>query len=69
MIAWARRKDVQREVANVPDNWLVGFAVAHPDDVRKLGEAGSTATLLYRSSAVIEAVERGEFYGKEGGAS
>lgn len=72
MIVWGRAKDIQREVANVPMNWLYRFAVKRPKDIRKLGE-GQGSTLLFRASAVIEAIEIGECkraynYGKEPGA-
>lgn len=69
MIVWGRAKDIQREVANVPMNWLYRFAVGRPKDIRKLGE-GQGSTLLFRASAVLESVESGEFkraynYGRE----
>jgi hypothetical protein len=59
MIAWGRAGDIQREVANVPDNWLRTFCVRHPGDVRKFGTSRNS-TLLYRSEAVLAAVEAGE---------
>ena len=69
MIVWGRAKDIQREVANVPMNWLYRFAVGRPKDIRKLGE-GQGSTLLVRASADLESVESGEFkraynYGRE----
>lgn len=59
MIAWESAKQIQEQVAGVPDNWLHRFAAARPNDIRKLGEH-SNSTLLFRSSAVLEAVESGE---------
>ena len=59
MIVWGRAADIKREVANVPDNWLIRFAVSHPDDIRKLGDA-RCSTLLYRTEAVLTAIETGE---------
>lgn len=59
MIAWGREKDIQREVANVPNGWLDAFAVAHKADTRKLGTS-QNSTLLFRSEAVLAAVEGGE---------
>ncbi len=59
MIVWGRAADIKREVAHVPDNWLIRFAVAHPDDIRKLGDA-RCSTLLYRAEAVLKAIETGE---------
>lgn len=66
MIAWGREKDIQAAVANVPHNWLVKFAAKNPAHIRKFGEARN-ATLLYRSAAVLEAVENGVVF--EGTAS
>jgi len=59
MIIWGRADDIQREVAHVPDNWLRVFMLRHPDDVRKFGNSRNS-TLLYRSDAVLAAVEAGE---------
>ena len=59
MIAWGRMQDIQREVANVPENWLRTFQVRHPADVRKFGTSRNS-TLLFRSEAVLAAVEAGE---------
>ena len=59
MIVWGRAQDIQREIAHVPNNWLIRFAVMRPDDVRKLGDA-ECSSLLYRVSAVLEAIETGE---------
>jgi hypothetical protein len=59
MIVWGRAEDIQREVANVPINWLYRFAAARPKDIRKLGEAQGS-TLLFRSAGILEAIENGE---------
>lgn len=59
MIVWGRAKDIQQEVAHVPSNWLIRFAVMRPDDVRKLGDE-QNSSLLFRVSAVLEAIETGE---------
>lgn len=67
MIAWGRMPDIQREVAHVPQKWLAGFAIAHPGDVRKLG-SWDNAAVLFRSTAVLAAVEAGEYYTAPGDA-
>jgi hypothetical protein len=59
MIAWGRMEDIQREVAHVPENWLRTFMVRHPADIRKFGSSRNS-TLLFRSDAVLAAVEAGE---------
>jgi len=59
VIVWGRAGDIQREVANVPDNWLRTFMGRHPADVRKFGSSRNS-TLLFRSDAVLAAVEAGE---------
>jgi hypothetical protein len=59
MIVWGRAEDIQREVANVPMNWLYRFAAKRPRDTRKLGEAQGS-TLLFRSAGILEAIENGE---------
>ena len=59
MIAWGRVEDIKREVANVPENWLRTFMVKHPADIRKFGTSRNS-TLLFRSDAVLAAVEAGE---------
>ena len=59
MIVWGRVEDIKREVANVPDNWLRTFMVKHPADIRKFGTSRNS-TLLFRSDAVLAAVEAGE---------
>lgn len=57
MIAWGKKSDIRQQVANVPENWLDTFAVKQPNDIRKFGSA-QNSTLLYRSSAILEAVEQ-----------
>ena len=59
MIVWGRVEDIKREVANVPENWLRTFMVKHPADIRKFGTSRNS-TLLFRSDAVLAAVEAGE---------
>lgn len=59
MIAWGRAEDIQREVAHVPENWLRTFVLRHPADIRKFGTSRNS-TLLFRSAAVLAAVEAGE---------
>ena len=59
MIAWGRAEDIQREVAHVPENWLRMFMVRHPADIRKFGNSRNS-TLLFRSDAILAAVEAGE---------
>jgi hypothetical protein len=59
MIAWGRVEDIKREVANVPENWLRMFMIRHPADVRKFGSSRNS-TLLFRSEAILAAVEAGE---------
>ena len=59
MIAWGRAEDIQREVAHVPENWLRMFMLRHPGDFRKFGNSRNS-TLLFRTDAVLAAVEAGE---------
>jgi len=56
---WASANAIREEVADVPANWLRGFAVAHPNDCRKFA-ATRNGSMLYRVSAVLDAIERGE---------
>ena len=60
MIVWADKDILRREVAAAPENWLVRFAHAQPNDVRKLTEAAN-GKLLYRSAAVLDAIEQGKY--------
>lgn len=59
MIVWGRAEDIQSDVAHVPENWLRTFSVRHPGDIRKFGNSRNS-TLLFRSSAILAAVEAGE---------
>lgn len=58
MIAWGKIKTIQREVAEMPDNWLYRFAAAHPTAVRKVARANNSP-LLFSSAAVLRAVDEG----------
>lgn len=68
MKIWASAAAVRAEIADVPENWLIRFAATRPDDTRKLGES-SNSKLLYRSSAVLEAIESGELKRPAGGVA
>lgn len=59
MKIWASKDAIQEEIADVPENWLKGFALKHPLDIRKFA-AKRNGTLLYRVAAVIAAIEDGE---------
>lgn len=59
MKIWASKDAIQEEIADVPENWLKGFAFSHPLDIRKFA-AKRNGTLLYRVSAVVAAIEDGE---------
>ena len=59
MIVWGRAEDIQSDVAHGPENWLRTFSVRHPGDIRKFGNSRNS-TLLFRSSAILAAVEAGE---------
>ena len=61
MIEWVSKKGCRDKVAEVPENWLVKFAAAQPQDTRKFGDARNS-TMLYRSSAVLAAVEAGMYF-------
>lgn len=56
---WASKDALIEEVADVPENWLRRFAVAHPLDCRKFS-ASRNGSMMYRVSAVLEAIESGE---------
>ena len=56
---WASMPAIREEVADVPENWLRGFALAHPKDCRKF-VAKRNGSMLYRVSAVLKAIEDGE---------
>lgn len=68
MIQWASKKSLTASVADVPDNWLVRFAAAQPNDIRKFGSARNS-TLLYRSEAVLAAIEDGRYFRTEAAAA
>lgn len=59
MKIWASKDAIQEEIADVPENWLKGFALKHPLDIRKFA-AKRNGTLLYRVAAVVAAIEDGE---------
>ena len=61
MKVWASRRSIRAEVADVPEGWLDRFAVNQPDDVRKFGDARN-ATLVFRSAAVVAAIEDGRYF-------
>jgi len=61
MKVWASKKSIREEVADVPEGWLDRFAVEQPGDIRKFGDA-KNATLDYRVSAVLEAIEIGKYF-------
>lgn len=56
---WASKDAIRAEVADVPENWLRVFAVAHPNDCRKFA-ASRNGSMLYRVDAVLAAIESGE---------
>lgn len=58
---WASKRSVREGIADVPECWLDRFAVAQPGDVRKFGSARN-ATLVYRTSAILDAVEAGLYF-------
>ena len=59
MKVWASMKSIRAEVADVPENWLLRFATKRPGDIRKMGDSVNS-TLLFRSAAVLDAIEAGE---------
>ena len=59
MKVWASSRAIRSEVADVPENWLKGFAVRHPKECRKFATTRN-GSMLYRVSAVLEAIESGE---------
>lgn len=64
MIEWVSKKGCRDKVAEVPENWLVRFAAAQPQDTRKFGNA-SNSTFLYRTTAVLAAIESGLYFRTE----
>lgn len=61
MKIWASKRSLREEIADVPGNWLDEFAANRPNDIRKFGDA-QNSTLLFRVSAVVDAVEAGQFF-------
>lgn len=61
MIEWVSKKGCREKVAEVPENWLIKFAANQPNDIRKFGDARNS-TLLFRTSAVLAAVEAGMYF-------
>lgn len=68
MKIWASAAAVRAEIADVPENWLIRFAAARPNDIRKFGESANSK-LLFRSAAVLDAIECGELKRPAGGAA
>lgn len=62
---WASKDAIMSEVADVPENWLRGFAIRHPKDCRKFA-ATRNGSMLYRVEAVLAAIECGEAMPNEG---
>lgn len=60
-MVWATEKALKERVADVPGNWLERFMAARPNDIRKFGTARNSR-LMYRVSAVLDAIEAGEFF-------
>ena len=58
---WATKRSIRDGIADVPENWLYGFAANHPLDIRKYGD-GRNSMLIFRVSAVLAAIEAGEWY-------
>lgn len=61
MKVWASKKAIRAEVADVPWNWIDKWCLAHPMDVRRMGEA-ENATLMLRVEAVVKSLEEGEIF-------
>lgn len=55
MKVWASARSIKAEIADVPSGWLIRFAVKHPDQVRKFGDARNSS-LLFRVGAVLKAI-------------
>lgn len=62
---WASKDAIREEVADVPENWLRGFAVRHPLDCRKFASTRN-GSMLYRVDAVLAAIEAGEAMPNDG---
>ena len=50
---WASKDAIMQEVADVPENWLRGFAVRHPMDCRKFSKTRN-GSMMYRVEAVYK---------------
>lgn len=61
MKVWASKSALIAEVADVPENWLAEFAANQPGDIRKFA-AAQNGRLLYRTAAVLQAVEEGRYF-------
>lgn len=61
MKVWASKKSIRAEIADVPEGWLDRFAAEQPADIRKFGDSRN-ATLDYRVSAVLAAIEDGRYF-------
>lgn len=61
MKVWASMDGIINEIAEVPENWVKSFAINHPNDFRKFGDAKNSRT-VYRVAAVLEAIENGESF-------
>lgn len=59
MKLWASARSVRSEVADVPERWLIQFALHHPEAIRKFG-ASKNATMLYNTQAIVKAIEEKE---------
>ena len=62
---WASKDAILAEVADVPENWLRGFALRHPMDCRKFARSRN-GSMMYRVGAVLKAIEDGEAMPDEG---
>jgi hypothetical protein len=62
---WASKEAILAEVADVPENWLRGFAIKHPGDCRKFAKTRN-GSMMYRVDAVLAAIESGEGMPNEG---
>ena len=58
-MVWASSRAIRERIADVPENWLIGFVVRHPASVRKFAHARN-GKLLYRVADVLDAIENRE---------
>ena len=63
MKVWATERSFRSDIADAPEKWFDLFAVNQPDDIRKFGDA-TNSTLVYRVSAVLEAIEERRYFRK-----